>query len=91
MDAEGAVWVAFRVVFLGELVFCKGFRVVLLGVRHDGCGIQTNERGVHDPQFVQLPYQISHDRLQRTIVQLPQAAVIGPVGDGSGSMMLKPQ
>ena len=43
VDAEGAVWVAFRVVFLGELVFCKGFRVVLLGVRHDGCGIQTNK------------------------------------------------
>ena len=43
VDAEGAVRIAFRVVFLGELVFCKGFRVVLLGVRHDGCGIQTNK------------------------------------------------
>ena len=80
VDAEGAIRVAFRVVFLGELVLCKGFWIVLLGVCHDGCGVQTNERGVHDSQFVQLPYQISHDRLQRTIVQLPQAAVIGPVG-----------
>ena len=43
VDAEGAVWVAFWVVFLGELVFCKGFRVVLLRVCHDGCGVQTNK------------------------------------------------
>ena len=63
VDAQGAVWVAFRVVFLGELAFCKGFWVVLLHVRHDGSGIQANEGGVHDPQFVQLPYQIRHNRL----------------------------
>lgn len=80
VDAEGAVWVAFWVVFLGELVFCKGFRVVLLGVRHDGCGIQTNERRIYHAQLIQLPHQIGHDRLQRTVVQLPQAAVIRPVG-----------
>ena len=63
VDAQGTVWVAFRVVFLGELAFCKGFWVVLLRVRHDGCGIQTDEGCVHDPQFVQLPYQIHHNRL----------------------------
>lgn len=28
MDAEGTVRVAFRVVFLGELVLCKGFRIM---------------------------------------------------------------
>ena len=43
VDAEGAVRVAFGVVFLGELAFRKGLRVVLLRVRHDGCGIQTNK------------------------------------------------
>ena len=43
VDAEGAVWVAFGVVFLGELAFRKGLRVVLLHVRHDGCGIQANK------------------------------------------------
>ena len=43
VDAESAVRVAFRMVFLGELVFCKGFWVVLLRVRHDGCGIQTKK------------------------------------------------
>lgn len=43
VDAEGAIRVAFWVVFLGELVFCKGFRVVLLRVCHDGCGVQTNK------------------------------------------------
>ena len=80
MDAEGAVRIAFRVVFLGELVLCKGFWVVLLRVRHDGCGIQTNERRIHYAQLIQLPPQIDHDRLQRTVVQLPQAAVIRPVG-----------
>ena len=80
MDAEGAVRIAFRVVFLGELVLCKGFWVVLLRVRHDGCGIQTNERRIHHAQLIQLPHQIGHDRLQRTVVQLPQAAVIRPVG-----------
>ena len=80
MDAQSAVRVAFRVVFLGELVLCKGFWVVLLRVRHDGCGIQTNERRIHHAQLIQLPHQIGHDRLQRTVVQLPQAAVIRPVG-----------
>lgn len=43
VDAEGAVWVAFGVVFLGELAFCKGLRVVLFRVRHDGCGIHANK------------------------------------------------
>lgn len=43
VDAEGAVRIAFRVVFLGELVLCKGFWIVLLGVCHDGCGVQTNK------------------------------------------------
>ena len=52
VDAQGAVRVAFRVVFLGELAFCKGFWVVLLRVCHDGCGIQTDEGCVHDPQFI---------------------------------------
>ena len=80
VDTEGAVRVAFGVIFLGELVLCKGFWVVLLRVRHDGCGIQTNERRIHHAQLIQLPHQIGHDRLQRTVVQLPQAAVIRPVG-----------
>ena len=39
-----------------------GFRVVLPGVRHDRSRLQANEGGVHDPQFVQLPYQIRHNR-----------------------------
>ena len=80
MDAQSAVRVAFGVVFLGELAFRKGLRIVLLRVCHDGCGIQTNERRIHHAQLIQLPHQIGHDRLQRTVVQLPQAAVIRPVG-----------
>ena len=80
VDAEGAIRVAFGVVFLGELAFRKGFRVVLLRVRHDGRGIQANERRIHHAQLIQLPHQIGHDRFQRTVVQLPQEAVIGPIG-----------
>ena len=80
MDAQSAVRVAFGVVFLGELAFRKGLRVVLLCVCHDGCGVQTNERRIHHAQLIQLPHQIGHDRLQRTVVQLPQAAVIRPIG-----------
>ena len=80
MDAQSVVRVAFGVVFLGELAFRKGLRVVLLRVRHDGCGIQTNERRIHHAQLIQLPHQIGHNRLQRTVVQLPQETVIGPVG-----------
>jgi len=49
VDTQGAIRVAFGMVFLGELAFRKGFRVVLLGVCHDGRGIQANEGGVHDP------------------------------------------
>ena len=80
MDAQSAVRVAFGVVFLGELAFRKGLRIVLLRVRHDGCGIQTNERRIHHAQLIQLPHQIGHDRLQRAVVQLPQETVIGSVG-----------
>ena len=43
VDAESAVRVAFRMVFLGELVLCKGFWIVLLRVCHDGRGIQANK------------------------------------------------
>ena len=80
MDAQSAVWAAFWVVFLGELVLCKGFWIVLLRVCHDRCGIQTNKRRIHHAQLIQLPHQVGHDRFQRTVVQLPQAAVIRPVG-----------
>lgn len=80
MDAEGAIRVAFRVGFLRELAFCKGFWIVLLGVCHDGRGIQPDERRIHHAQLIQLPHQVGHDRLQRTVVHLPQEAVIGPVG-----------
>ena len=71
VDAQGAVRVAFRVVFLGELAFCKGFWIVLLRVRHDGCGIQTDEGCVHHAQLIQLPHQVGDDRFQLTVVQLP--------------------
>ena len=43
VDAQSAVRVAFRVLFLGELVLCKGFRIILLRVCHDRRGIQANK------------------------------------------------
>ena len=80
VDAQSAVRVTFRVAFLGELVFCKGFRVVLLRVCHDGRGIQPDEGCIHHAQLIQLPRKVCHDRFQLAVVQLPQAAVIRPVG-----------
>ena len=63
VDAEGTVRVAFGVVFLGELVLCEGFWIVLPGVCHDRSGIQPDERRIHHAQFIQLPHQTSHDCL----------------------------
>ena len=57
MDAEGAVRIAFRVVVLTEFVFHKGLGVVVHRIRHDGRGIQANERSVHDAQFIELAHQ----------------------------------
>ena len=70
MDAEGAVPVAFRVVLIGILVLCKGFRVVLCSVCHDRRGIQTDERGVHDAEVIELPYQIRHNFFQIAVPRL---------------------
>lgn len=43
VDAERTIRSAFRLVFLGELVFRKGFRIVLLCVCHDRSRIQSDE------------------------------------------------
>ena len=54
--------------------------VVLLCICCNGCGVQTNEGGVHDPHLIELLHLCRHDFFQRTVVQLPQEAVICPVG-----------
>lgn len=79
VDAERTIRVAFRMIFPGELVFYKGFWIVLLCVCHDGRGIQPYEGRIHHAQLIQLPHQIRHNRLQFRVIQLPQKAVIGPV------------
>ena len=80
VNAQGAVRVTFGVVFLGELVFRKGLRVVLLGVRHDGRGIQTNERRVHDPHLIEFLHLCRHDFFQCSVIHFFEETVIRPVG-----------
>ena len=79
VDAEGAVWVAFWVVFLGELVFCKGFGVVLFSVFRDKRGIQSDKGCIQDAQLIQLLDLCLHDFLKNAVIQFPQKAVICPV------------
>ena len=80
VDAEGAIRIAFRMVFLGELAFRKGFRVVLLRVRHDGCGIQANEGGVHNPHLIEFLHLCRHDFFQCSVIHFFEETVIRPVG-----------
>ena len=80
MNAEGTVRVAFGVVFLGELVLCKGFWVVLLRVRHDGCGIHANEGGVHDPHLIEFLHLCRHNFFQCNVIYFFEETVIRPVG-----------
>lgn len=56
VDAAGTIRVASCVDFLGELVLCKGFGVVLLCVCRDWSRVHANEGAVHDLQLVQLPH-----------------------------------
>ena len=80
VDAEGAVWVAFWVVFHGELVFRKGFWIVLLRVCHDGCGIQTNEGCIHDPHLTEFLHLCRHDFFQCSVIHFFEETVIRPIG-----------
>lgn len=63
MNPQSTIWIAFRVMFFGKLVFYKGFWIILLCISHDRCGIQSDEGCVHHTQLIQLPYQVCHDSL----------------------------
>ena len=80
MNTQSAVRVAFWMVFLGELAFCKGLWVVLLRVRHDGCGIQTDEGCVHDPHLIEFLHLCRHDFFQCSVIHFFEETVIRPVG-----------
>ena len=80
MDTQGAVRVAFGMVFLGELVLCKGFWIVLLRVCHDGRGIQANEGGIHDPHLIEFLHLCRHDFFQCSVIHFFEETVIRPVG-----------
>ena len=52
VDAESAVRVTLGMIFLGESVLRKGFRIILLCIRHDRRGIQPDEGRVHYAQRI---------------------------------------
>lgn len=80
MDAQAAIGITFGRVIFGKPVLGKGFWIVQLCVCGNGCGIQADEGSVNDTHFIELAYQGGHKLLQLSIVQLPEKAVIGPVG-----------
>lgn len=80
VNAQGAVGVTFGVVIFAEFILDKGLWIVLPGVCHHGGGVQANKGSVQYPQLIQLPYQVSHDLLQRPVAQFFQEPVIRPVG-----------
>ena len=80
MDAERAIRIGFRVIILAEFVLCKGFRVVLCGIRQVRRRIQTDERGVHHAQIIELAYQRRHDVLELAVFQFPDEPLKRPVG-----------
>ena len=79
MNTTGAIRVASWVVFIGILVLCKGFRIILCGVCHDRRGIQTDKRGVHDTEVIELLYQRRHNRFQISVLRFLQEPVKAPV------------
>ena len=62
-----------------NLFFCKGFGVVLFGVCHDRCGIQSDKGCIQDAQFIQLLDLCLHDFLKNAVIQFLQKAIICPV------------
>lgn len=57
VDAQRTIPAAFGLIFLGELVFCKRFWVVLLCICGNGCGNQADEGRIYNAQRVKLAYQ----------------------------------
>lgn len=54
--------------------------IVLFGGGHHCSGVQPNEGSVQNPQLIQLPDQIRHDRLQLSVIRFAKESVIRPVG-----------
>lgn len=64
VNAQSAVPVRLWLILLAELVFTKGFRIVLSGVGHDRRCVLPDEGRVHDPQLGQMNYLTLHHLLQ---------------------------
>ena len=80
MNAETAVLVGPRRMFLAELAFSKGFRVVVGRVGGNRRGIEPNERGVEDSTVHQGFHLCTHYLLQGIVWQFADEAVVRPVG-----------
>ena len=80
MDTQGAVWIGFWLVVRIKFVLDERFWIILSGVCHDGCGVKTNEGGIQNTHFIELFDLRLHDLFYQLMIQLPDEAVISPVG-----------
>ena len=80
MDTQSTVWIGFWLVVRIKFVLDEGFGIILSGVCHDGCRVQSNERSIQHTHFIELFDLGLHDLLDKLMIQLSQEAVIGPVG-----------
>lgn len=72
VDAEGAVWVAFWVVFLGKLVFAKDLGLFCLVFAMTGVESSPIKGCIQDAQLIQLLDLCLHDFLKNAVIQFPQ-------------------
>ena len=80
MDTQGAVWIGFWLVVRIKFVLDERFRIILPGVCHDGSGVKTNERSIQHAHFIEFFDLGLHDLFYQLMIQLPEEAVISPVG-----------
>ncbi len=79
MNAQSAVRVGFGMVLWLELIFGKGFWIVLFCVCGNGCRVQTDEGSVYNAQLIELFHLLRHNFLQFPVVQFFEETIISPV------------
>ena len=69
-----------RMIVLVELVWLKGFWIVLCCVCQNRRGIQANKGRIYNAKLVELPNQSGHDLFQIAVFYALEKSVIGPIG-----------